>query len=121
MAQELFSDGKLTTRITHPRLHEISKYFVEFGAPEEILYKHKPHVGTDKLRTMVKAMRERIIEWGGEVRFGSKVTDLFIENDRIVGVEVNGSERIDTTVVLSGVGHKCALTHTRCFINAMWK
>ena len=49
-----FSDGKLTTRVTHPRLHEISKYFVEFGAPEEILYKHKPHVGTDKLRHMVK-------------------------------------------------------------------
>ena len=106
-----FSDGKLTTRITHPRLHEISKYFVEFGAPEEILYKHKPHVGTDKLRTMVKAMRERIIEWGGEVRFGSKVTDLFIENDRIVGVEVNGSERIDTTVVLSGVGHSARDTY----------
>ena len=90
-----FSDGKLTTRITHPRLHEISKYFVEFGAPEEILYKHKPHVGTDKLRTMVKAMRERIIEWGGEVRFGSKVTDLCI----------------DTTVVLSGVGHSARDTY----------
>ena len=73
-----FSDGKLTTRVTHPRLHEISKYFVEFGAPEEILYKHKPHVGTDKLRHMVKAMRERIIEWGGEVRFNAKVTDVFV-------------------------------------------
>lgn len=106
-----FSDGKLTTRVTHPRLHEISKYFVEFGAPEEILYKHKPHVGTDKLRTMVKAMRERIIEWGGEVRFGAKVTDLFIENDRIVGIEVNGDERIDATVVLSGVGHSARDTY----------
>ena len=49
-----FSDGKLTTRVTHPRLHEISKYFVEHGAPFEILYKHKPHVGTDILRGMVK-------------------------------------------------------------------
>ena len=106
-----FSDGKLTTRVTHPRLHEISKYFVEFGAPEEILYKHKPHVGTDKLRTMVKAMRERIIEWGGEVRFGAKVTDLFIENNLIVGVEVNDNERIDTTVVLSGVGHSARDTY----------
>ncbi len=69
---------------------------------------------------MVKAMRERIIEWGGEVRFGSKVTDLFIENDRIIGVEVNGSERIDTTVVLSGVGI-VHVTHMKCSINAMWK
>lgn len=112
-----FSDGKLTTRITHPRLHEISKYFVEFGAPEEILYKHKPHVGTDKLRHMVKAMRERIIEWGGEVRFGAKVTDIFIDDERIVGIEVNGEERIDTNVVLSGVGHSARDTyemlHTR--------
>ena len=69
---------------------------MEFGAPEEILYKHKPHVGTDKLRHMVKAMRERIIEWGGEVRFGAKVTDVFIENGQVVGVEVNQAERIDT-------------------------
>ncbi len=106
-----FSDGKLTTRVTHPRLHEISKYFVEFGAPPEILYKHKPHVGTDKLRTMVKTLRERIIEWGGTVRFGAKVTDLFIEDGCIVGVEVNSSERIDTEVVLSGVGHSARDTY----------
>ena len=106
-----FSDGKLTTRVTHPRLHEIAEYFVEFGAPQEILYKHKPHVGTDKLRTMVKNMRERIIEWGGTVRFGAQVTDLFIEAGHIVGVEVNGSERIDTTIVLSGVGHSARDTY----------
>ncbi len=76
------------------------------------MYKHKPHVGTDKLRTMVKAMRERIIEWGGEVRFGgAKITDLFIENNCIVGVEVNHNQRIDTTVVLSGVGHSARDTY----------
>ena len=110
-----FSDGKLTTRVTHPRLHEISKYFVEFGAPEEILYKHKPHVGTDKLRHMVKAMRERIIEWGGEVRFGAKVTDVFVDQDHVVGIEVNGAERIDTTLVLSGVGHSARDTYEMLF------
>ncbi|MDU2209273.1 MAG: hypothetical protein E7E42_06775 [Veillonella sp.] len=110
-----FSDGKLTTRVTHPRLHEISKYFVEFGAPEEILYKHKPHVGTDKLRHMVKAMRERIIEWGGEVRFDAKVTDVFVDQDRVVGIEVNGAERIDSTLVLSGVGHSARDTYEMLF------
>ena len=110
-----FSDGKLTTRVTHPRLHEISKYFVEFGAPEEILYKHKPHVGTDKLRHMVKAMRERIIEWGGEVRFGAKVTDVFVDQDHVVGIKVNGAERIDTTLVLSGVGHSARDTYEMLF------
>ena len=96
-------------------MHEISKYFVEFGAPEEILYKHKPHVGTDKLRHMVKAMRERIIEWGGEVRFGAKVTDVFVDQDHVVGIEVNGAERIDTTLVLSGVGHSARDTYEMLF------
>ena len=61
---------------------------------------------------MVKAMRERIIEWGGEVRFRCEdYRFILIENDRIVGVEINGSERIDTTVVLSGVGHSARDTY----------
>lgn len=83
-----FSDGKLTTRVTHPRLHEIAKYFVEFGAPEEILYKHKPHVGTDILRHMVKRMRERIVEWGGEVYFGAKVVDFEVVDGAVTAVLV---------------------------------
>ena len=100
-----FSDGKLTTRVTHPRLHEIAKYFVQFGAPQEILYKHKPHVGTDVLRGMVKAMREQIIAWGGEVRFGAKLTKLQLAANQVVGVEVNDEEIIPTSLVLAGVGH----------------
>lgn len=106
-----FSDGKLTTRVTHPRLHEISQYFVEHGAPEEILYKHKPHVGTDILRGMVKSMREQIIAWGGQVRFGAKVTDFIIDDGQIQGVIVNDQERIDTHLVLAGVGHSARDTY----------
>lgn len=106
-----FSDGKLTTRVTHPRLHEISQYFVEHGAPEEILYKHKPHVGTDILRGMVKSMREQIIAWGGQVRFGAKVTDFIVEEGQICGVIVNGQERIDSNLVLAGVGHSARDTY----------
>lgn len=106
-----FSDGKLTTRVTHPRLHEISKYFVAAGAPEEILYKHKPHVGTDKLRIMVKHLRQQIIEWGGEVRFGAQATDFRIEDDHIRAVQVNGTEWIDTDVVLMGIGHSARDTY----------
>ena len=64
---------------------------------------------------MVKAMRERIIEWGGEVRFGAKVTDVFVDQDRVVGIEVNGAERIDTTLVLSGVGHSARDTYEMLF------
>ena len=106
-----FSDGKLTTRVTLPRLHEISQYFVEHGAPEEILYKHKPHVGTDILRGMVKSMRQQIIAWGGEVRFGAKITDFVIENGALQGVVVNGEETIPTEVVISGIGHSARDTY----------
>lgn len=106
-----FSDGKLTTRVTHPRLHEIAKYFVQFGAPQEILYKHKPHVGTDVLRDMVKAMREQIIAWGGDVRFGAKLTKLQLADNQVVGVEVNDEEIIPTSLVLAGVGHSARDTY----------
>lgn len=106
-----FSDGKLTTRVTHPRLHEIAKYFVQFGAPQEILYKHKPHVGTDVLRGMVKAMREQIIAWGSEVRFGAKLTKLQLAANQVVGVEVNDEEIIPTSLVLAGVGHSARDTY----------
>lgn len=106
-----FSDGKLTTRVTHPRLHEIAKYFVQFGAPQEILYKHKPHVGTDVLRGMVKAMREQLIAWGGEVRFGAKLTKLQLAANQVVGVEVNDEEIIPTSLVLAGVGHSARDTY----------
>lgn len=115
-----FSDGKLTTRVTHPRLHEIAQYFVEFGAPEEILYKHKPHVGTDILRHMVKGMREQIIAWGGEVRFGSKVVDFKIANGSISGVVVEklnvtsgeiSTYHLDSSVVLLGIGHSARDTY----------
>ena len=88
-------------------LHAIGNGILANKPNARVLYIH----ANNFMQHMVKAMRERIIEWGGEVRFGSKVTDLFIENDRIVGVEVNGSERIDTTVVLSGVGHSARDTY----------
>lgn len=106
-----FSDGKLTTRVTHPRLHEIAQYFVEFGAPQEILFKHKPHVGTDILRGMVKGMREQIIAWGGDVRFGAKVTDLRLENGNVAAVVVNDDEVIPASVVLMGIGHSARDTY----------
>ncbi len=110
-----FSDGKLTTRVTHPRLHEIAKYFVQFGAPEEILYKHKPHVGTDKLRKMVKNLRRQVSDWGGEIRFNAQVTDLEIVDGRVQAVIVNGEERIPTETVLMGIGHSARDTYEMLF------
>ncbi len=102
-----FSDGKLNTVVKDPSGRNMLVYqtFVAHGAPKEILYLNKPHIGTDKLRTVVRSMREQIIAWGGEVHFHSKMTDLIIENDRLVGVMVNGSERIDCNLCVLALGH----------------
>ncbi|WP_295087622.1 FAD-dependent protein [Ruminococcus sp.] len=75
-----FSDGKLTTGIKDSRIGWILHRLVEFGAPEEILYLAKPHIGTDKLRGVVKALRERVISLGGEIRFNSKFCGFESEN-----------------------------------------
>ena len=103
-----------------PSNYYISTRNLEYGkyiSAKEEPYKMTAYedVGTDKLRHMVKAMRERIIEWGGEVRFGAKVTDVFVNQDHVVGIEVNGAERIDTTLVLSGVGHSARDTYEMLF------
>ncbi|MDE7429732.1 MAG: FAD-dependent oxidoreductase, partial [Lachnospiraceae bacterium] len=101
-----FSDGKLTTSVKDPcgRQREVLRIFVEAGAPEEILYHAKPHIGTDILCRVVENLRNKITAWGGEVRFASQVTSLLCENDKILGVEAAG-ERIDTDVVVLAVGH----------------
>ncbi|MBM7614315.1 NAD(P)/FAD-dependent oxidoreductase [Alkaliphilus hydrothermalis] len=100
-----FSDGKLTTQIKDTRCRKILEELVVAGAPEEIIYYSKPHVGTDHLRRVVKNLRETIKSLGGEVRFGSKATDIIIENGKIKGVEVNGGEVIPTEVAVMAVGH----------------
>lgn len=100
-----FSDGKLTTGIKDPRIKHVLETFVEAGADPKILYKQKPHIGTDVLRTVVVNIRNRIIELGGEVRFENQVTDLIMENDQITGVQINGSEIIETNHVIMALGH----------------
>jgi len=92
-----FSDGKLTTRTKDTKSRKALEEFVSAGAPKEILYAYKPHIGTDILKTVVKNMRQSIIKLGGEVKFGSKVTDVFIENGAITGIEINKSETLKST------------------------
>ena len=86
-----FSDGKLNTLVKDPsgRNHEVLKRFVQAGAPEEIIYQQKPHLGTDVLVGVVEKLRHEIEEMGGSFRFRSKVTNLFFENDQLKEVEVN--------------------------------
>jgi len=100
-----FSDGKLTTLIRDVRCRKVLEAMIDAGAPEEIIYSYKPHIGTDKLRAVVKNIRRQITELGGEVRFGSKVTDLVIKDGRISGIVVNNNETLDTSVLVLALGH----------------
>ncbi len=118
-----FSDGKLWSQVKDPMhysrkvLHE----FVEAGAPEEILYVSKPHIGTFKLVTMVEKMRAKIFELGGEVRFGQRVEQIHFENDntvsfdegelanfsakQVTGLTLASGEHIETSHIALAIGH----------------
>lgn len=100
-----FSDGKLNTLTKDPRGGKVLEEFVIHGAPQEILYKNKPHIGTDILRRVLINMRNTIIELGGEVRFNSKLTDLTIENDELKAITINEDEIIETDIILLALGH----------------
>ena len=103
-----FSDGKLNTMVKDPsgRIRKVLEVFVEHGAPEEILYINKPHIGTDMLRHVIVSMRKQMIAWGAEFMFSSKVTDVLLKEDGTVkGVEINSSTVVETDVVVAALGH----------------
>ena len=102
-----FSDGKLNTLVKDPygRNHEVLKRFVAAGAPEEIIYQQKPHLGTDVLVGIVEKMRHEIEDMGGKFCFRSKVTDLIFENGALKEVEINNSEKIPAEVCVLALGH----------------
>ncbi len=102
-----FSDGKLYSQIKDPKhlgrkvLHE----FVKAGAPEEILYVNKPHIGTFRLTGVVENMRQQIEALGGEIRFEQRVTDVLIEDGQLRGVELASGEQIRSEHVILALGH----------------
>ena len=102
-----FSDGKLHTQIRDPKHYgrKVLEEFVKAGAPEEILYISKPHIGTFRLVKMVEQMRAEIEALGGEFRFQSKVTDINIENGAVRGVTLASGEQIESDHVVLAVGH----------------
>lgn len=102
-----FSDGKLNTLVKDEqgRSHKVLEVFAEHGAPEEILYLNKPHIGTDQLRTVVQGMREEIISLGGEVRFRTCLTDIIIEKGVLKGIELNHKEYLDCEIMVLAIGH----------------
>lgn len=99
-----FSDGKLTTGIKDVRIKKVLKEFVAAGANPEILYKQKPHIGTDRLRKIVKNLRYRIEELGGEIRFETRLEGLEILRGRLCGIETTKG-RIFTDSLILAIGH----------------
>ncbi|MBF0657771.1 NAD(P)/FAD-dependent oxidoreductase [Psychrobacter sp. NG25] len=102
-----FSDGKLYSQVKDPNHYgrKVMTEFVKAGAPDEILFVSKPHIGTYKLVTMVEKMRAEIIELGGEVRFATRVDDLHITDSKVTGVTLNTGETLKTNHVVLAVGH----------------
>lgn len=101
-----FSDGKLTTGIKDFRIKKVLEEFVAAGASPEILYKAKPHIGTDVLREVVVNIRNKVISLGGEIRFESKVTDFITDSQgRLTGIEINNDEIINAQAVIAAPGH----------------
>ncbi len=98
-----FSDGKLTTLIGSPLCAEVLETFIECGAPEDIRYLSRPHIGTDILRKVVTSLREKTESLGGEIRFGCKVDKLVTKNARLIGVEAG--EFIPADTVILAIGH----------------
>ena len=99
-----FSDGKLNTGIKDARCRWVLETLCQFGAPEEILYEARPHIGTDRLPGVVKAIREEIVRLGGDVRFETTLTGLRVENGR-VACAIAGDREIPTCGVVLAVGH----------------
>jgi hypothetical protein len=102
-----FSDGKLHTQIKDPKHYgrKVLKEFVKAGAPPEIMYVSKPHIGTYKLVGMVEKMRAEIQALGGEIRFQSRVDDIEVEGGQVRGVILTSGERIATNHLVVAIGH----------------
>ncbi|GAA0716321.1 FAD-dependent oxidoreductase [Clostridium malenominatum] len=105
-----FSDGKLTTRIKDTRCDFVLEEFVNGGAPKEIVYMGKPHIGTDILKEVVKAIRNRIIALGGEVHFNSKLQDINIKEGKLHSIIVNERE-IPCEALILAIGHSSRDTY----------
>lgn len=105
-----FSDGKLTTGTKSPHIRHVLEAFVQAGAPDEILWQAKPHIGTDKLPAVVKSIRERIISAGGEVRFLTRLADIELSGGAVCSVVLENSrtgarETVEASRVIVACGH----------------
>ena len=117
-----FSDGKLKTGAMDARKIKILNEFVKAGAPEEIMYLAKPHIGTDRLHTAIKSIREKTISLGGEVHFNSTVTNFLQKDGKLTGIGfIKDGEynEIDTDNVILAVGHSARDTFEKLLQNGV--
>lgn len=113
-----FSDGKLVSGIRDPRVRKVLHEFVEAGAKEEILYRQKPHVGTDQLRRIVVNLREKILRYGGTVLFSTRLEEVEITNGAVSAAIVSSGstrQRIETNAVVLAVGHSARDTMRKLY------
>ena len=97
--------------INDPRSKYVFEEMVAAGAPEEIMYKAKAHVGTDKLRILVRELRKKILSLGAEIRFSTCMTDIEITDGRATAIIVNGDERIECDTLIIAIGHSARDTY----------
>ncbi|MAY41209.1 MULTISPECIES: NAD(P)/FAD-dependent oxidoreductase [unclassified Neptuniibacter] len=112
-----FSDGKLYSQVKDPKHYgrKVLTEFVEAGAPDEIMYVSKPHIGTFRLVSMVEKMRAKIIELGGEIRFSARVDDIEIDEGQITAVKLSNGEVIKSKHVALAIGHSARDTFQMLF------
>jgi uncharacterized FAD-dependent dehydrogenase len=116
-----FSDGKLYSQVKDPKQYsrKVLKEFVESGAPDEIMYVSKPHIGTFKLVSMVEKMRAEIVRLGGEIRFSSRVDDIELEKtengSRITGLTLSTGETLKSNHIAFAIGHSARDTFEMLF------
>lgn len=111
-----FSDGKLTTRIKDKRCSFILEEMVKAGAPKEIIYSGKPHIGTDILKNVVKNIRNTINSLGGEIRFNSKLENVIIKDGKVNAIIVN-KEEIPCENLILAIGHSSRDTYEMLYKN----
>lgn len=116
-----FSDGKLNTMVKDKRFiqKKVFEIFIENGAPKEIMYDYKPHIGTDILRIIIKNIRNKIISMGGEFKFNTCLTNVIYENNKLTSIEVNDKEIINTEVLVLAIGHSARDTFKMLYDNKL--
>ncbi len=100
-----YSDGKLTTRIRRPEIEWFLRRLIDFGAPDEVMYEAKPHVGTDRLAGIIMRLRDFLTSKGASVHFGERMSDILLEEKRVSGVRASSGREFFAPAVVLATGH----------------